>query len=102
MFLRKNDLTINKMIATDRILIYFVCMDTTRPPKNSDERQVWIMAMLRMKKSSYSSLARELGVTRSAVRKAVWHSYPKMERAIAAKIGYVPSLIWPERYIKDV
>jgi Ner family transcriptional regulator len=73
-------------------------MNTSMPPKKIDERQVWIMAMLRMKKSSYSAIARELGVTRSAVRKAVWQSYPKMERAIAAKIGYAPELIWPERY----
>jgi Ner family transcriptional regulator len=73
-------------------------MYTLTPPKKPEERQVWIMAMLRMRKSSYSAIARELGVTRSAVRKAVSHSYPKMERAIAAKIGYVPELIWPERY----
>ena len=73
-------------------------MDTIRPPKNPDERQVWIMAMLRIKKSSYAALARELGVTRAAVRKATLSSYPKMERIIAAKIGYAPELIWPERY----
>ena len=77
-------------------------MEMIKPPKNSYERQVWIMAMLRMKKSSFAALARELGVTRSVVRKAVLKSYPKMERAIAAKIGYAPALIWPERYGKDV
>lgn len=75
-------------------------MNTARPPKDPYERQVWIMSMLRMKKSSYAALARELGVTRSTVRKAVWTSYPKMERVIAAKIGYTPALIWPERYSK--
>lgn len=73
-------------------------MEIIRPPKNTYERQVWIMAMLRIKKSSFAALARELGVTRSVVRKAVLKSYPKMERAIAAKIGYTPELIWPERY----
>jgi Ner family transcriptional regulator len=75
-----------------------VNMYTPVPPQKTEERQVWIMAMLRIKKSSYSAIARELGVSRSAVRKAVRYSYPKMERAIAAKIGYAPELIWPERY----
>ena len=73
-------------------------MYTPIPPKNPDERQVWIMAMLRVNKSSYSAISRELGVTRSAVRKAVWKKAPKMEGIIAAKIGYRPEMIWPERY----
>lgn len=73
-------------------------MYTPTPPKKTEELQVWIMSMLRMKKSSYSAIARELGVHRTAVRKAVCRPYPRMERAIAAKIGYVPELIWPERY----
>ena len=76
-------------------------MYTPIPPKNTDDRQVWIMAMLRFKKSSYSALARELGVTRSAIRKAVWKKSPKNEKAIAEKIGYAPELIWPERYNKS-
>ena len=73
-------------------------MQIIKPPQNSYELKIWLVAMLRLKKSSYAALARELGVTRNVVRKAVDHPYPKMERAIAAKIGYVPELIWPERY----
>jgi Ner family transcriptional regulator len=73
-------------------------MDMIRPPKDTYERQIWLVAMLHLKKSSYAGLARELGVTRSAVRKAVWQKNLRMEKAIAEKIGYVPELIWPERY----
>ena len=40
----------------------------------------------------------EHGVTRDAVRNATRKKYPKMERAIAAKIGLRPEDIWPERY----
>lgn len=77
-------------------------MYTSRPPKKQEELQVWVLAMLKLNKSSYAALARELGVTPPAVRKAVWKKCPKMERIIAAKIGYSPELIWPERYKKRV
>mgnify|MGYP000844653475 CR=1 FL=1 len=73
-------------------------MDHIKPPTDPYERKLWLVFMLGLKKSSYAALAREQGVSRNVVRKAVYHPYPKMERVIAAKIGYVPELIWPERY----
>jgi len=73
-------------------------MDITRPPKDQYERQVWIMAMLHMKKSSYAAIAREQGVSRNAVAKTAKFKSTRMEKVIAAKIGYVPEFIWPERY----
>lgn len=73
-------------------------MNTMLPPKSYHERRIWLKMMLEMKKSSYAAIARELGVTRMAVRKAVYARSPRMEKAIADKIGYVPALIWPERY----
>lgn len=73
-------------------------MNTEQAPKNPDQRRAWIIYQLRLAGSSFSAIARELGVTRGAVRKATWMSYPKMERAIARKIGRRPEDIWPERY----
>ena len=70
-------------------------MDITKPPQDTYERKVWLVAMLRLKKSSYAALAREQGVSRNAVRKAVERRAPRMERVIAAKIGYAPELVWP-------
>ena len=77
-------------------------MEKIKPPTDQFERQVWLVAMLRLEKSSYAALAREQGVSRNVVRKAAYHRYPKMERVIADKIGYAPELIWPERYTKQL
>lgn len=73
-------------------------MNTNRPPKRAKERRVWIKAMLELRGSSFAAIARELGVTRGAVRRVQDRPYPKMERAIAEKLGFTPKDIWPERY----
>lgn len=73
-------------------------MTATKPPKKPVERRVWIKAQLELRKSSFADIARELGVSRQTVRKALDMSYPKMERAIAVKLGLPPEVIWPERY----
>jgi len=73
-------------------------MNSKRPPKKPKERRVWIKAMLELRGSSFAAIARELGVTRGAVRHVQDGPYPKMERAIAEKLGLAPEDIWPERY----
>ena len=73
-------------------------MELIRPPQNSFERQIWVVAMLKIKKSSFSAIARELGTSRQAVQKVQTRKNRRVESAIAAKIGYVPEFIWPERY----
>jgi len=73
-------------------------MSTKHVPKNTDIRRIWIKHQLEFAGSSFADIARELGVTRGAVRKATWMRYPKMERAIANKLGMQPDEIWPERY----
>lgn len=73
-------------------------MELIRPPQNPFERQVWIVAMLKIKKSSFSAIAKELGTSRQAIQKAQTKRNKRIEGAIAAKIGYAPELIWPERY----
>ena len=61
-------------------------------------RREWIKFQLRIHGSSFAALAAELGVTPQAVKDVFNHPYPKMQRAIAAKIGVRPEMIWPERY----
>ena len=59
---------------------------------------MWIKAMLELKGSSFAAIARELHVTRGAVRHVLDQPRPRMERVIAAKLGLAPEDIWPERY----
>lgn len=54
--------------------------------------------MLEVNGSSFAAIARELGVTRGAVRHVQDRPYPRMEKAVAAKIGFPPEDIWPDRY----
>lgn len=69
---------------------------------NPDTRNAWINFQMGLHGTSFADIARELGVSRSAVRSALDKPYPKMERAIAEKIGMAPEAIWPERYQKNV
>ena len=67
-------------------------------PLDGFARKEWIKFQLRVRGSSLSALARELGVSRHAPRLALVKPYPKMERAIADKLGLKPMELWPERY----
>ena len=75
-------------------------MFTTRPPRNHELRNVWIMASLRALGSSYAAIAKELGISRNAVAMAA--KKPALSArccaAIAEKLGLHPGDIWPERY----
>lgn len=70
-------------------------------PADPMQRNEWIKFQLRIRGSSLSQLARDLGVTRQAVRNALTSRYPRMERVIAAELGLDPETIWPERYRRD-
>ena len=70
-------------------------------PADPGQRNEWIKFQLRLRGSSFSKLARDLGVTRQAVRNALMVRYPRMERVIANEIGLHPQTIWPERYRVD-
>jgi len=72
--------------------------DPATIPQDPVQRNEWIKFQLRVRGSSLSKLARDLGVTRQAVRNALASRYPRMERVIAAEIGLDPATIWPERY----
>jgi len=80
-------------------LVCGAIMELIRPPTKIHELRIWVMAMLRLKHSSYSTIASELGISRQVVNESVRKPKSKrIEQAIAAKIGYTPELIWPERY----
>lgn len=72
--------------------------DPSTIPSDPVQRNEWIKFQLRMRGSSFSKIARDLGVTRQAVRNALNSRYPRMERVIAREIGLDPHTIWPERY----
>lgn len=73
-------------------------IDTATIPSDSRQRREWIKFQLRIRGSSLSQLARELNVTRSSTILALAKPYPRVERAIARRIGLKPEQIWPERY----
>jgi len=75
-----------------------VSMTTKRVPKKPNERRVWIKGQLEIRGLSFATIAREIGVSRQAVRKALDKPSRRMEQAIAGKIGISPEKLWPERY----
>src|SRR5690625_542235 len=70
-------------------------------PKTRKERVEWIKYQLRVRGSSLAAIAREQGVTRHAARIPLVRPYPRMERAIAEKLGCGPELLWTDRYDRD-
>lgn len=73
-------------------------MSDQKIPTEPAKRRAWIKYRLELAGYSLSSLARELGVSRHAPKLALDRPYPRMERAIAEKIGVPPHEIWTERY----
>lgn len=73
-------------------------MDGGDIPAHPLLRREWIKFQLRLRGTNLSAMARELGVSRQAMGQTLVSSYPKMERAIAAKLNLEPWDIWPERY----
>lgn len=67
-------------------------------PSDPRERNAWIKYQLELNNCTFADIAREGGVSRSVVRRALVMKYPKWQAAIAAKIGLTPAEIWPERY----
>lgn len=67
---------------------------------SDDRNHQWIKIALKKRRTSLSSIARELGVQPSTVcmvsRGA--GASKRIESAIAMAIGYSPEEIWPDRY----
>lgn len=65
-----------------------------------DTRREWIKFQLKLRGTSYAKIGEQLGVSRHAPKLALYSSYPRMEKAIAAALDMTPEQIWPERYGK--
>jgi len=70
-------------------------------PISPEQRWEWIKYQLRSSGSNLSRLAAELDVSDSAAQLAKYVPYPRIERAIAKKLGRTPLEIWPERWNAD-
>lgn len=70
-------------------------------PSNPVARRAWILFQLKLKGHTLGSLARSLGVSRNTTCSALHRQYPRMEAAIAKKLGLRPQQLWPERYLGD-
>lgn len=59
-----------------------------------------VRARLRLARTSFSNIARELGITPASVSLVSQgrRRSRKVERTIADKLGTTPEKIWPERY----
>lgn len=70
-----------------------------KKPATQDWHKEDIKAALRKEGTNMNELARQHGYRNfSAIRQALQHPYPKVERIIAAAIGVPPETIWPSRY----
>ncbi|TZG41654.1 transcriptional regulator [Halomonas eurihalina] len=76
-------------------------MKATDVPLEPAHRWEWLKYQLRVRGSSLNKLADELGIGSSAVKDAKHRRYPRVERAIAQKLGLHPGAIWPERWNAD-
>lgn len=65
-------------------------------------RRVWLNYALRMRGETFSSIARALGCSHSAVSQvAVGYPVERIERALAAAVGLAPAELFPEHYEAD-
>lgn len=73
-------------------------LDTDDIPADPRVRREWVKYKLRARGHSLASIARDLGVSRDAPGLALRRPYPRMEYAIAERLGLSAPAIWPERY----
>lgn len=70
-------------------------------PKNPEQRWEFIKYQLRLRGSSITQLARDMGLHDRTVRFAKQNRYPRVERRIAKTLGVTPWFVWPERWNND-
>ncbi|MFV2947373.1 helix-turn-helix domain-containing protein [Pseudomonas japonica] len=76
-------------------------MNISEMPREPANRWEWIKYQLRIHGCPPAKLARELAVTDRAIRTVKSSPYPRIERAIAQKLGVTPMQLWPERWNED-
>ena len=73
----------------------------TKVPTDPDQRWEWVKYQLRVRGSSLALVAQSLGISRQSVINTKRVRYPRVERAIARKLGMAPRDIWPDRWHPD-
>ncbi|MDP1664091.1 MAG: helix-turn-helix domain-containing protein [Methylobacter sp.] len=76
-------------------------METLNSPKKAspeDWHNADIIAALRKAGWSFRRLSVHLGLAPTSLANVMQKPYPKMEKAVADKIGVAPWVIWPSRY----
>ncbi|WP_312929873.1 helix-turn-helix domain-containing protein [Stutzerimonas nitrititolerans] len=76
-------------------------LDLDQMPSDPAQRWEWIKYQLRIHGCPPAELARQLGITDRAIRAVKRTPYPRIERAIALKLGVEPMQLWPERWNQD-
>ena len=73
----------------------------TEIPSDPDQLWEWVKFQLRLRGSSLAQVGQELNIPRQSVHNAKRVRYPRVERAIARKLGLAPMDIWPDRWHPD-
>lgn len=76
-------------------------MNIAEMPLDPASRWEWIKYQLRVHGCPPAELARQLDITDRAIRAVKHAPYPRIERAIASKLGVQPMQLWPERWNID-
>lgn len=79
---------------------YMMKIDTETKTLFNDpaKRRAWVIYQLNLRGESLASLARRIGLTRTAPSYALRKPYPKMERAIADAVDVPVHVLFPDRY----
>lgn len=71
---------------------------TSDIPRDPRERNIWVLAQLKLRGSGYSAVARQLGVHRSTVINAMYQANERVEAILAEAIDVDPKALFSERY----
>lgn len=67
-------------------------------PRDPRERNIWVLAQLKLRGSGFSAVARQLGVHRSTVINAMYQANERVEAFLAEAIEVDPKALFCERY----
>lgn len=73
-------------------------MTTNQIPKKPEERRVWMMYQLKLRRKNMNDIARELGVSRQSVRQALFMPSDRIAEAWSRNLGIPREYLWPEKY----
>lgn len=86
------------IVLYKNFLIMSITIEINRLLADPEKRRAWVAFQLKLKGETFTGLARRIGVSRQAVRQAMYRPYPRMEKVIAEVLGLKPQVLFPERY----